>query len=169
MCQLLIRAAAVGERIPIYTNNAPQRWASLAQPYIAVVERRRPPEFVPTIIVSDRPSPPSAGLASAVITIGRPAPDAPNPGSAFRADIQLDRADHHRDVYHRRGDRGVPSGTGVDWVNGSMVPLARGLTATHLPTSVAQTRLRPTRESHASPRKPDRFIEGRRLALEGLS
>jgi hypothetical protein len=48
-----------------------------------LVERRRPPEFVPTIIVSDRPSPPSAGLASTMITIGRPAPDAPTPDLHF--------------------------------------------------------------------------------------
>jgi hypothetical protein len=36
------------------------------------VHRSRPPEFVPSIIVSDRPgTPPAAGLASTVITIGR--------------------------------------------------------------------------------------------------
>jgi type VII secretion protein EccE len=69
--QLLIRAAAVGERIAIYTNE-PAKWASLAQPYIAVVDRSHPPEFVPSIIVSDRPgAPPAAGFASTVITIGR--------------------------------------------------------------------------------------------------
>ena len=69
--QLLIRAAAVGERIAVYTN-APERWATLEQPAIAIVSRSRPPEFVPSIIVSDRPgSPPAAGLAATVITIGR--------------------------------------------------------------------------------------------------
>lgn len=69
--QLLIRAAAVGERIAIYSD-APQRWASLAQPYIALVDRSRPPEFVPSILVSDRPgTPPAAGLAATVITVGR--------------------------------------------------------------------------------------------------
>jgi type VII secretion protein EccE len=78
--QLLIRAAAVGERIAIYSHE-PSRWARLSAPNIAVVDRRRPPEFVPTIIVSDRPTtPPSAGLSSTVITLGGadgagPAPD----------------------------------------------------------------------------------------------
>ena len=52
----------------------------LSQPNIAIVERRRAPEFVPTIIVNDRPvALPSAGLSSTVITLGRadrgPAPD----------------------------------------------------------------------------------------------
>jgi hypothetical protein len=69
-CQLLVRAAAVGERIAIYTDK-PARWRQLEQPLIAVVDRRHPPEFVPSIIVSDRDSgPPPAGLASTVITIG---------------------------------------------------------------------------------------------------
>jgi type VII secretion protein EccE len=87
--QLLIRAAAVGERIAIYTN-APERWASLAQPYIAVVDRSRPPEFVPSIIVSDRPgSPPAAGLASTVITIGRAETDGPTPDLRF---VQMSRS-----------------------------------------------------------------------------
>jgi hypothetical protein len=77
--QLLLRAAAVGERIAIYSN-APQRWAALSQPNITVVERRRAPEFVPTIIVNDRPvTPPSAGLSATVVTLGAadrgPAPD----------------------------------------------------------------------------------------------
>jgi hypothetical protein len=45
---------------------------------IAVVDRRHPPEFVPSIIVSDRAGgPPPAGLASTVITIG----DAADPRS----------------------------------------------------------------------------------------
>jgi type VII secretion protein EccE len=77
--QLLLRAAAVGERIAIYSNQ-PQRWVGLSQPNIAIVERRRAPEFVPTIIVNDRPvALPSAGLSSTVVTLGRadrgPAPD----------------------------------------------------------------------------------------------
>lgn len=81
--QLLIRAAAVGERIAIYTD-APERWASLAQPFIAVANRSRPPEFVPSIIVSDRPgSPPAAGLASTVITIGRGEIDGHTPDLRF--------------------------------------------------------------------------------------
>jgi type VII secretion protein EccE len=77
--QLLVRAAAVGERIAIYTSQ-PRRWEALSQPMIAVMDRGRAPDFVPTIIVNDRAStPPSAGLASTVITLGRaergPAPD----------------------------------------------------------------------------------------------
>ena len=70
--QLLIRAAAVGERIAIYSHQ-PTRWAALTQPNIAVAERRRAPEFVPTITVNDRPTAISAaGLSSTVITLGRP-------------------------------------------------------------------------------------------------
>jgi type VII secretion protein EccE len=77
--QLMLRAAAVGERIAIFSNQ-PQRWVALSQPNIAVVERRRAPEFVPTIIVNDRPvTYPSAGLSATVVTWGRadrgPAPD----------------------------------------------------------------------------------------------
>jgi hypothetical protein len=68
--QLLVRAAAVGERIAIYSDE-PARWLALSQPNIAVVERRRALEFVPSIIVNDRPTtPPSAGLSSTVITLG---------------------------------------------------------------------------------------------------
>ena len=68
--QLLVRAAAVGERVAIYTDN-PARWATLEQPLIAVVDRSHPPEFVPSIIVSDRAAgPPPAGLASTVISLG---------------------------------------------------------------------------------------------------
>ena len=81
--QLLIRAAAVGERIAIYSHQ-PSRWARLSQPNIAVVEGHRSPEFVPTIIVSDRPTtPPSAGLSSTVITLGRADPTGPAPDLAF--------------------------------------------------------------------------------------
>jgi hypothetical protein len=77
--QLLVRAAAVGERIAIYSNQ-PQRWMALAQPNIAVVERSHALDFVPTIIVNDQPTmPPSGGLSSTVITLGGadrgPAPD----------------------------------------------------------------------------------------------
>jgi type VII secretion protein EccE len=73
--QLLIRAAAVGERIAIYSLQ-PGRWESLTQPNIAVAERRRPPAFVPTITVNDRPTALSAaGLSATVITLG-PAADA---------------------------------------------------------------------------------------------
>ncbi len=76
-CQLLVRAAAVGERIAIYTDK-PARWRQLEQPLIAVVDRRHPPEFVPSIIVSDRAGgPPPAGLASTVITIGDAERNAP--------------------------------------------------------------------------------------------
>ena len=78
-CQLLVRAAAVGERIAIYTDK-PARWRQLEQPLIAVVDRRHPPEFVPSIIVSDRAGgPPPAGLASTVVTIGDAERNAPTP------------------------------------------------------------------------------------------
>ena len=82
-CQLLVRAAAVGERIAIYTDT-PSRWRQLEQPLIAVVDRRHPPEFVPSIIVSDRASgPPPAGLASTVLTIGDAERNAPTPDMSF--------------------------------------------------------------------------------------
>jgi type VII secretion protein EccE len=82
-CQLLVRAAAVGERIAVYTDK-PARWRQLEQPLIAVVDRRHPPEFVPSIIVSDRAGgPPPAGLASTVITIGDAEPNAPTPDLSF--------------------------------------------------------------------------------------
>ena len=82
-CQLLVRAAAIGERIAIYTDQ-PARWRQLEQPLIAVVDRRHPPEFVPSIIVSDRAAgPPPAGLASTVITIGDAERNAPTPDLSF--------------------------------------------------------------------------------------
>ncbi len=82
-CQLLVRAAAVGERIAIYTDK-PARWRQLEQPLIAVVDRRHPPEFVPSIIVSDRAGgPPPAGLASTVITIDGAERNAPTPDLSF--------------------------------------------------------------------------------------
>lgn len=81
--QLLIRAAAAGERIAIYSAD-PRRWVSVSQPSIAVVERRRPAEFVPTIIVSDHPRvAPPAGLAPTVITVGH-APDGSAPDIRFQ-------------------------------------------------------------------------------------
>jgi hypothetical protein len=99
--QLLLRAAAVGERIAIYSST-PQRWIALAQPNIAVVERRRAPEFVPTIIVNDRPSvPPSAGLSSTVITLGRgergPAPDIRFVQTS-RSTVRITSGRYHLDV-----------------------------------------------------------------------
>ena len=81
--QLLIRAAACGERIVIYSRD-PRRWYSLAQPQIAVAEPRRRADFVPTIIVNDRAQiTPSAGLSSTVITLGRAHPDAARPDVLF--------------------------------------------------------------------------------------
>lgn len=82
--QLLIRAAAVGERIAIYSSQ-PNRWARLAQPNIAVVDRRRPAEFVPSIIVNDRPliAPPT-GLSATVITLGRLQPGGQQPDIHFQ-------------------------------------------------------------------------------------
>jgi hypothetical protein len=68
--QLLIRAAAVGERIAVYSHQ-PGRWESLTQSNIAVAERRRPSAFVPTITVNDGPTALSAaGLSATVITLG---------------------------------------------------------------------------------------------------
>lgn len=82
-CQLLVRAAAVGERIAIYTDN-PARWRQLEQPLIAIVDRRHPPEFVPSIIVSDRAGgPPPAGLASTVVTLGDADRSAATPDLSF--------------------------------------------------------------------------------------
>ncbi|BBZ15015.1 type VII secretion protein EccE [Mycobacterium branderi] len=100
--QLLIRAAAVGERIAIYSNQ-PRRWISLAQPNIAVVERRRGPEFVPTIIVNDRPAaPPSAGLSSTVIALGAAGRGGPAPDIRFvqtsRSTVQITTATRQLDV-----------------------------------------------------------------------
>jgi len=81
--QLLIRAAAVGERIAIYSDQ-PGRWSSLSQPNIAVVQRGSPPQFVPSIIVNDRPTtPPSAGLSSTVITVGSGRHAGPKPDMYF--------------------------------------------------------------------------------------
>jgi hypothetical protein len=43
----------------------------LAQATFAVVERRRAPDFVPIIVINDRPTaPPSAGLSSTVSKLG---------------------------------------------------------------------------------------------------
>jgi len=81
--QLLIRAAAAGERIAIYSYD-PSRWHSVSQPNIAVVEPGRPAEFVPTIIVNGRPHiAPSAGLSSTVITLGHSVSDAAVPDIRF--------------------------------------------------------------------------------------
>lgn len=83
--QLLIRAAAAGERIAIYSYE-PSHWYSVSQPNIAVVEPRRPAEFVPTIIVNDRPHiAPSAGLSSTVITLGR------SPSETAAPDIRFEQ------------------------------------------------------------------------------
>jgi ESX secretion system protein EccE len=79
--QLLIRAAACGERIAIYSRE-PARWYSLAQRHITVVEPGRRADFVPTIIVNDR-SQIAAGLSSTVITLGREHPDGAKPDVLF--------------------------------------------------------------------------------------
>jgi type VII secretion protein EccE len=81
--QQLIRAAAIGERIAIYSRT-PRRWFSVSQPNIAVVEPRRPAEFVPTIIVNDHPViAPSVGVSSTVITLGGNHSDASTPDIRF--------------------------------------------------------------------------------------
>lgn len=79
--QLLIRAAACGERIVIYSRE-PARWYSLAQRHITVVEPGRRADFVPTIIVNDH-SQIAAGLSSTVITLGREHPDGARPDVLF--------------------------------------------------------------------------------------
>jgi type VII secretion protein EccE len=74
--QLLIRAAAAGERIAVYSDH-PERWYSVSQPNVAVVEHGRRAEFVPTIIVNDHLRvAPSVGLSSTVITVGHSPADA---------------------------------------------------------------------------------------------
>ncbi|KPN47685.1 type VII secretion protein EccE [Mycobacterium intracellulare] len=86
--QLLIRAAAAGERIAIYSRD-PSRWYSVSQPNIAVVEAGHPAEFVPTIIVNDRPQlVPSAGLSSTVITVGASPTDSGEPDIRFEQTSQ---------------------------------------------------------------------------------
>lgn len=81
--QLLIRAAAAGERIAIYSSE-PHRWYSVSQTNIAVVEAGRPAEFVPTVIVNDRATiAPQAGLSSTVITVGHSPTDAMVPDIHF--------------------------------------------------------------------------------------
>lgn len=82
--QLLIRAAAAGERIAIYSRE-PQRWYSASQTNIAVVEARRPAEFVPTMIINDRATiAPQAGLSSTVVTVGHSPADATVPDIRFQ-------------------------------------------------------------------------------------
>jgi type VII secretion protein EccE len=78
--QLVIRAAATGERVAIYSDD-PARWESVSQPNVAVVHGGRGPEFVPTIMVNDRrAAPPAGGLAATVITLvdGDPGDAAPD-------------------------------------------------------------------------------------------
>ena len=117
--QLLVRAAAVGERIAIYSNQ-PQQWLPLSQPNIAVVERRRALEFVPSIIVNDRPTTPpsvglsSAGLSSTVITLGR-ADHGPAPDIRFMQ-ISSSTVRITSGGATRGGHRGVSAGAGVDGV-----------------------------------------------------
>jgi hypothetical protein len=79
--QLLIRAAACGERIVIYSRE-PRRWYPLAQRHITVAEPGRRADFVPTIIVNDH-SQIAPGLSSTVITLGRTHPDAARPDVLF--------------------------------------------------------------------------------------
>jgi hypothetical protein len=56
----------------------------VSEPNIAVVEPRRPAEFVPTIIVNDRPHiAPSVGVSSTVITVGPNDSDAAPPDMRF--------------------------------------------------------------------------------------
>jgi type VII secretion protein EccE len=80
--QLMIRAAAAGERIAIYSHD-PQKWLSVSQPNIAVVEPGRAAEFVPTIVVNDRAALAPTGLSSTVITLGTASPDTTTPDLLF--------------------------------------------------------------------------------------
>jgi len=65
---LLMRAAAVGERVSIHTAT-PHTWTGLADPNIAVAAPGCP--FVPTIIVNDHAlTTPAHGLAATLITLG---------------------------------------------------------------------------------------------------
>lgn len=69
--QQLLRAAALGERIVVYSAN-PRRWAGLSQPNITITHPRGTSQFVPTIIVNDRLGGLApAGSARTVITLGR--------------------------------------------------------------------------------------------------
>lgn len=100
--QLVIRAAAAGERIAIYSQ-WPDRWLSVAQPNVAVVQRGRRAEFVPTIVVNDHPTnPPSAGLASTVITAARGGHADPNPDLRFvqtsKTTVRITSAERSLDV-----------------------------------------------------------------------
>jgi hypothetical protein len=86
--QLMIRSAAAGERIAIYSRD-PERWYSVSQPNIVIGQPGRPAEFVPTIIVNDRPHlAPSAGLSSTVITLGTAGGDAAAPDMRFEQTSQ---------------------------------------------------------------------------------
>ena len=111
--QLLIRAAAVGERIAIYSNQ-PRRWLPLSQPNIAVVGA--PPRT--GVRAHDHRQRPAhhAAVGGAVIDGDHPGRRRPRRGTrpAVRADLAVHRADHHRRARDGRGDRGVPPGTGVD-------------------------------------------------------
>jgi len=82
-----VRAVAVGERVAIYSDH-PERWLSLVQHNIAVVEGHRAPDFVPSIVINDRPTaPPSTGLSATVITLGRTTPRT-GAGPALRAVLE---------------------------------------------------------------------------------
>ena len=79
---VLMRAAAVGERIIIHTNS-PDMWTGLADPNIAIARGGRAP-FVPTIVVNDHAvNVPAQGLASTMITFGE----------ALDADIEFVQVD----------------------------------------------------------------------------
>lgn len=100
--QLLIRAAAAGERIAIYSRE-PRRWYSVSQTNIAVVEARRPAEFVPTMIINDRATiAPPAGLSSTVITVGHSPTDAMVPDLSFEqtseSTVRITTATHTVDL-----------------------------------------------------------------------
>jgi hypothetical protein len=117
--QPLIRAAAAGERIAIYSYD-PRRWYSVSQPNIAVVERGRPAEFVPTIIVNE-PAPDRS--------VGRAVLDGDHVGAQFlrrrgarhtvSADLGVDGTNHHSEPKPRRGHGGVPPRANLHRLNGT--------------------------------------------------
>lgn len=86
--QLIIRAAAAGEKIAIYSRH-PQHWLSVSQPNITIAEPGRPAEFVPSIIVNDRaPLAPPSVFSSTVITVGSLKKDATEPDIMFEQTSQ---------------------------------------------------------------------------------
>ena len=122
--QLLAHAVAVGERVAIYSDH-PEQWLSLAQPNIAVVQRRGTPYFVPTIVVNDRPTAPPVGLSATVITLGRSESRGPAPDLRFVQYVVFDGAGEFAEPDAASGDRGVSAGLGLDGGGLRAAPLGK--------------------------------------------